>query len=94
MKLKCNHCGKEIQRRNRHGKRNKNFYCNKQCSYAAKEKKFLVSCDWCKTEFKKKRNDVARTNHNLCSRGCYLDFINFFQVHLIKWFVAKFYIEG
>jgi len=27
--------------------------------------------------YEKKRSDVARNKHNLCSRDCYLDFVNF-----------------
>lgn len=73
----CDFCGKEFVQTNRHSRRNKHFYCSTECGWAAKVKKVSVVCDWCGTQYEKKRSDVARTAQNLCSRGCYQDFINF-----------------
>lgn len=76
-KLKCDWCGKDIIKRDRHGNRNKHHYCSVECSYAAKVKKINVTCNWCGKQFNKKLFDVSRNQHNFCDRGCYLDYINF-----------------
>lgn len=75
----CDHCGKVFIHCNRHGNRNKHFFCSRECGWAAKKRKELVYCEWCGCQFEKKRSDIKRTNHNLCDRGCYQDFINLFQ---------------
>ncbi len=74
---KCDLCGKPIDKRDRHGSRNKHHYCSAECAFAAKSKKILVTCDWCGKQFYKKRSDIERSQHNFCDRGCYLDYINF-----------------
>lgn len=68
--MNCDFCGKEFEYRGRHKKRNKHFYCSRDCSYKAKSKKLLVKCDWCNKQFLKKRNDIERTETNFCSTEC------------------------
>ena len=75
--VKCDWCGKEITKRNRHGQRNKHNYCSAECSNADKVKKATVTCDWCGKQFIKKQSDISRNQHNFCDRGCYMDYINF-----------------
>ena len=74
---KCDWCNKEILKRDRHGLRNKNHYCSKECSYAAKVTKVTAPCDWCGKQLLKKLSDVNRNCHNFCDNGCYVDYINF-----------------
>lgn len=73
----CSNCGREFEYRGNHKKRNNHFFCCAECSYAFKVKKIYVLCDWCGVPIYKKRSDVARTRHNFCDVGCYIDFINF-----------------
>lgn len=75
--LNCDWCGKVIEKRDKHGARNKHHYCCVDCSSAAKVKRTLVTCDWCGKQFIKKSSDVKRSLHNFCDRGCYIDYINF-----------------
>lgn len=73
----CDFCGKQFIQMNRHSSRNKHFYCSPKCGWADKARKVVVICEWCGQAFEKKRSDIARSNYNLCDRGCYQDFINF-----------------
>lgn len=77
MKYRCDYCGKEIENRDRHGKRNRHHYCCVECAYAAKSKLILIPCDWCGKLILKKVSDVNRSQHNFCDRNCYMDYINF-----------------
>lgn len=77
LTIKCDWCGKEITKRDRHGQRNKHHYCSIECSYAAKVIKATVICDWCGNQLIRKKSDINRNQHNFCDRGCYMDYINF-----------------
>lgn len=68
--MNCDFCGRQFEYRGHHKARNKHFYCSRECSYQAKDKRELVHCDWCNDEFYKKSSDINRTNYNICSHEC------------------------
>lgn len=72
--MNCNFCGIQFVYRRRNIKRNKNFYCSKDCGYKAKIRRMRVSCDWCGTHFDKKISDINRSKHNFCKHKCSVDF--------------------
>lgn len=64
MKIKCDYCGKEFNRKPSSIKA-KN-YCCKKCRHADKVQ--IVKCDNCGKEFEKWKDYVFE--HNFCSREC------------------------
>jgi len=66
----CDYCGEPFHRRERHGNRNKHFFCSSECAAKFKIKKLLVSCDWCDKSFYKKRSDINRSDRNFCCHKC------------------------
>lgn len=50
------------------------FYClHRQGVDTTKETngRVLVTCEWCKKDFLRKRNQFRKNNHNFCTEGCY-----------------------
>jgi len=66
----CDHCGEPFCRRDRHGNRNKHFFCSGKCAAVFRTKRMLVLCDWCGNHFYKKRSDVNRSSRNFCCSRC------------------------
>ena len=64
MKINCNHCGKEMDKKPYAIK--KENYCNKDCRHSAKYT--ICKCGTCGAEFEK-HNSVVFPN-NFCSRKC------------------------
>lgn len=82
MKVKCDWCGKIIDRPPSHVKRRKHHFCSRGCKDKWVSKNWvgvnhpryttqLVNCDYCGKKFGKLRNDVINTNHNFCSKMCF-----------------------
>ena len=75
---KCDYCGREFEYRGHHAKRNKHYFCCKECSGAFKAKPVTGFCDWCGKAITRKKSAICRFGiHNFCDRGCYQDFLNF-----------------
>lgn len=72
---RCDYCDEQFQRRDRHGNRNKHFFCSSKCAAEFKTKKILVSCDWCDNKFYKKTSDINRSERNFCCHKCSENFI-------------------
>lgn len=70
----CDYCGEQFNRRDRHGTRNKHFFCSHKCAVAFKTKRILVTCDWCDKKFFKKVSDINRTKSNFCCHKCCEDY--------------------
>ncbi|WP_416148933.1 HNH endonuclease [Salipaludibacillus sp. HK11] len=70
----CDYCGEQFYRRDRHGTRNKHFFCNRECAAAYKTRKLLVVCCWCDKKFSKKASNIKRTECNFCCHKCCVDY--------------------
>ena len=73
----CDNCFETYENRNRHKKRNNNFFCSKKCANEFRTKKKFVRCDWCNKQIYRKSSDIKRNRHNFCDIGCYIDYVNF-----------------
>ena len=71
----CDNCGTTFIGTFKHRKRNKHFFCCKQCSWDYKNKCEEVVCEFCGCTFPKKRSDIERSKHNFCSRKCNRSFL-------------------
>lgn len=72
MKVKCNHCGKSIERRACKVKWNKTgrWFCNRTCQVAFSNKRVIEACVECGTEFASRPYIVARRKKPYCSKEC------------------------
>ena len=64
IKVKCDTCGIEVEKKQYHIYRSKKFYCSAKCKANSR----LIKCDWCGVEFKRKPSEIK--DHNFCSTEC------------------------
>lgn len=79
--VSCSSCGKLLERDRDRIKRNKNFFCSKECrkKYLASipedkkiyPKRILVKCYTCGKEFLREKNQVNSSKLSFCGRECW-----------------------
>lgn len=76
IELICDYCGKNFKLSktlyNKRLKRNKNFYCSRECSYKNRENKIEIECFSCGRKFytNPHRLKQSKSGRKFCSKSC------------------------
>jgi hypothetical protein len=87
IKFKCPNCDTLFERIKRglqppHKMKEKGYYCTRGCAVLHENTCQVVSCKNCKKIFKKKMNDIKKTNgNNFCTKTCAVTFNNKHKKH-------------
>lgn len=71
MKVKCDWCGKEVEKPPSWVKGRTNHFCSQKCHYESMRRKAKVRCDNCGELFEQRFKRFKRNKHNFCSRKCF-----------------------
>ena len=70
IEVKCDQCGKMIKKYYCQIKRNKNYFCSKECFDKFQVKKIEVKCDYCGKKNKKISSQIKNHKHHFCDKKC------------------------
>ncbi len=73
--VKCDYCGKEVERSHYKINRNKYFFCSKECQYNHRHLSApFIKCEVCGKETRHPISRLKRIKHSFCSPRCHNDF--------------------
>lgn len=72
MKVKCNWCGREFEKRPDKVRKTNHNLCSLECSWKQRRNRVKVECEWCGKEFDKAPSHIRK--HNFCSHKCCSEF--------------------
>lgn len=74
VKLKCDNCGKEIERYASQLDISTYYYCSKKCMYEHRRKmtatKYTLKCDFCGKEYTVYKSRYKPASYHFCSIEC------------------------
>ena len=73
--VKCDYCGKEVNKPNWEIKDLKHIYCSKECRKLASKKIELI-CKNCNKIFTRYSGAIKKNKNIFCSKQCYINYIN------------------
>lgn len=73
--------------------KNKGYFCSKLCSSNFRNKKQIVNCINCTTNFEKTTTEINRNPNNFCSRSCAATYNNKNKTHGTRRSKLEIYLE-
>jgi endogenous inhibitor of DNA gyrase (YacG/DUF329 family) len=74
--VKCDYCGKEINKFSYELRKNKHHYCDRNCRNLGKTQKIEVECDYCGKKVLKMPCHINNHKNHFCSKECANKFKN------------------
>lgn len=72
MKVRCDHCGKEFDKRPSRVERSENHFCNDTCHHLWQKCPVISgNCDYCGKSLTRPAREWHRSQHHFCDHACY-----------------------